>query len=75
MGKRVDDEGFVTMLEEVASGYWDILNFSFNKGSEYVVTFVREADTAHKERVRISKRMAETMMKFSKASTDWLKAA
>ena len=58
MGLKVNDSQFISMLKEVQSGYWDILNYSFNKGSEYVVTFVEEANKSHEERVRISKRLA-----------------
>lgn len=67
MGKRVDDVEFLALLNETASGMWDVLNYSFNKGSEYVVTFVSEADKAHKERVRVSHRMADTLMKFNQS--------
>lgn len=65
MGLKVNDNMFTKMLREVASGYWDILNYSFNRGSEYVVTFVEEANKAHTERVRISKRMAEAVKAFA----------
>jgi len=65
MGKKVDDMEFLALLNETASGVWDILNYSFNKGSEYVVTFVSEADKAHRERVRISQRMADALLKFN----------
>lgn len=65
VGLKVNDDRFVKMLKEVASGYWDILNYSFNRGSEYVVTFVEEANRLHEERVRISKRMADAIKAFS----------
>jgi hypothetical protein len=65
MGKKVNDDQFVKMLKEVSSGYWDILNYSFNRGSEYVVTFVEEANRSNEERVRISKRMADAVKAFA----------
>ncbi len=65
MGLKVNDDMFIKMLKEVASGYWDIINYSFNRGSEYVVTFVEEANRAHEERVRISKRMADAVKAFA----------
>lgn len=64
MGKSVDDARFVKMLKEVSSGYWDILNFTYNRGSEYIVTFVEEANAANKERVRVSARLARALGSF-----------
>ena len=68
MGLKVNDDQFIKMLKEVSSGYWDIINYSFNRGSEYIVTFCEEANAAHRERVRISKRMADAFKTFSTAS-------
>ena len=65
MGLKVNDDLFVKMLKEVSSGYWDILNFTYNRGSEYVVTFVEEANRGHQERVRISKRMVDAFKNFT----------
>lgn len=70
MGKKVNDDQFVKMLKEVSSGYWDILNYSFNRGSEYIVTFVEEANRSHEERVRISKRMADAVRAFALTNTE-----
>ena len=64
MGLKVSDDKFIKMLKEVSSGYWDILNYSFNRGSEYVVTFCEEANRAHQERVRISSRLANSLATF-----------
>lgn len=61
MGLKVNDDQFVKMLKEVSSGYWDILNAQYNRGSEYVITFVEKANEDHKERVRISARLAEAL--------------
>lgn len=64
MGLKVSDDRFIKMLKEVSSGCWDILNFNFNRGSEYVVTFCEEANRAHQERVRISSRLAKSLATF-----------
>ena len=61
MGLKVNDSQFIKMLKEVQSGVWDVVNSSFNRGNEYVVTFAMVAEREHNERVRISKRMAETL--------------
>lgn len=61
MGLKVNDDLFVKMLKEVSSGYWDILNASYNRGSEYVITFVEKANEDHKERVRVSARLAQAL--------------
>ena len=65
MGLKVNDDQFIKMLKQVASGYWDIINYNFNRGSEYVVTFAEEANRAHEERVRVSKRMADAVRAFA----------
>ena len=65
MGLKVDDNKFVDMMKEVASGTWDILNWNFNRGSEYTITFFEKAQEDIKERVRISKRMVEALTQFS----------
>ena len=65
MGLKVNDDQFIKMMKQVASGYWDIINYSFNRGSEYVVTFAEEANRMHEERVRISKRMADAVKAFA----------
>jgi hypothetical protein len=65
MGLKVNDEQFIKMLKQVASGYWDIINYNFNRGSEYIVTFAEEANRSHEERVRVSKRMADAVLSFA----------
>ena len=65
MGLKVNDDQFIKMLKEVSSGYWDIINYAFNRGSEYVVTFAEEANRSHEERVRISRRMADAVKAFA----------
>ena len=65
MGLKVNDDLFLKMLKECQSSMWDIVNYSFNRGSEYTVTFAEEANNLHEERVRISKRMADTLTKFN----------
>jgi hypothetical protein len=65
MGKKVNDSLFIKMLKEVQSGYWDILNHNFNRGSEYTVTFAKHAEEDIQERIRISSRMAKAMQVFA----------
>jgi hypothetical protein len=65
VGLKVNDSALIKMLKEVQSGYWDILNFNFNRGSENTVTFCKEAERHVQERVRVSSRMAKALMTFS----------
>ena len=65
MGKCVDDSYFLVMLDESNQGLWDIVHWSWKKGSENTVTFVANWGEDTEETVRISRKMANTLTKFS----------
>ena len=64
MGLKVQDDLGIKFLKQCLSGTWDVMNYSFNRGSENVITFVESANRDHEERVRISRRFADTLQTF-----------